>query len=411
MGRPLIFEKPPGVRDYLPEDINRKQTAEQKIADCFAQWGYQQVATPALEYYDTIGDCSSINNHRLYKLLDSTGRTLVLRPDMTTPIARMVASMFREKPLPLRLCYNAAIYRMQGKNTGKDSEFFQSGVELIGSAQPYADAEVIALAAQAMRATGLQNFKIAVGNAAFLESLLGELVADSHIEQLKSILIRQDYVGWQDYVRLINDQDLKQKQSCTRTDLLSLPSLQGGRETIERARNLTTSTQGLEALRDLEQMWDILEDYQVAEHLHVDFSLLRGQDYYTGMIFEVYAPPVGFPICGGGRYDQLIADFGRPAPAVGFGIWIERLLDATPYEKQASDVYAFVFDENDRLELQLVVEKAIQWRKHNYNVEIIGTNDTDIQNCIETHRKNSRYVEVWSYAKWSMEGVPTCQKN
>lgn len=394
MAKPLVFEKPLGVRDYLPYEVRWKKEVERRISSCMEHWGYQEVITPALEYYDTIGGCSNILQNRLYKLIDRNGKTLVLRPDMTTPIARVVASLLKDEPLPLRLCYNTSIYRMQEKDAGKDAEFFQSGVELIGSEQPYADAEMIALAAECLRSAGLDTFKIAIGETAFLESFLYEK-APEYVQELKQLLIKQDYVGWKDYVMSLEIET--EQKNC----LLSLPKLQGGREVIHKAKEMVYDNKGLQALIYLDQVWDILETYQVTQYMHIDFTTLRGQNYYTGMIFEVYAPPVGFPICGGGRYNDLIAEFGRNAPAVGFGIWVERLMEALQIETPISDTYLFIFDQDSIQELTAVIKQGKLWRELGYKVEVIGVKKEQIPSCIQERKPNPVYVQVWDYPQWS----------
>ncbi|OEH86808.1 ATP phosphoribosyltransferase regulatory subunit [Desulfuribacillus stibiiarsenatis] len=396
MAKPLVFEKPFGVRDYLPSEVQWKKEVERRISSCMERWGYKEIITPALEYLDTVGDSSNILQNRLYKLIDRNGKTLVLRPDMTTPIARVAASLLKDEPLPLRLCYNATIYRMQEKEAGRDTEFFQSGVELIGIEQPYADAEVIALAAESLIAAGLYDFKIAIGETTFLQSLLSEK-APQHLEELKSLLLKQDYVGWKTFVETI-DLDESSKE-CLR----ALPRLQGGREMIAKAKGMVQDAKGLEALDHLEAVWSILEQYGVAQYVHIDFTTLRGQNYYTGMIFEVYTPSVGFPICGGGRYDDLLHEFGRKAPAVGFGMWLERLIDALNMETNAADTYLFIFDHENVKESQAVIEQAKRWRNVGCKVEIIGVAKEQSNACVIERQATKKYREVWTYDMWASQ--------
>jgi len=396
MVKPLVFEKPLGVKDYLPNEVRWKKEVEHRISSCMERWGYQEIITPALEYYDTIGGSSNILQHRLYKLIDRDGKTLVLRPDMTTPIARVVASLLKDAPLPLRLCYNASIYRMQEQEAGKDAEFFQSGIELIGSDQPYADAEVVALAAESLLAAGLSDFKIAIGETAFLESFLEEK-AGAYTDELKQLLIRQDYVGWKEFVQTlpINDDN----KDC----LLTLPKLQGNRDVIRRAKTMVSNDTAIDALSYLEKVLDILEQYDISKYIHIDFTTLRGHNYYTGMIFEVYATPVGFPICGGGRYNDLISEFGRNAPAVGFGIWIERLIEALQTEQLTADTYLFVFDDQDPEQLKSVIQCASSCRKSGNKVEVIGVTAEQVQTCIEQRKQDKRYIAVLGFEEWSKQ--------
>lgn len=392
MEKPLIFEKPLGVKDYLPDEVSWKKEIERRISTCMERWGYREIITPALEYYDTIGGKCNLPQQKLYKLIDRDGKTLVLRPDMTTPIARVVASLLKDEPLPLRLCYNTSIYRMQESNTGKYAEFFQSGIELIGCEQPFADAEVIVLAIESLKAAGLERFKVAIGETTFLESFLCEM-APTYTEALKDLLIKQDFVGWKEYITSL---PLEERQ---RDALLQLPKLQGGKSVIFQAKALTQSPVAIQALQYLEEIWSFLEYYGAEEYVHVDFTTLRGQDYYTGMIFEIYAASVGFPICGGGRYDNLIGEFGRQAPAVGFGIWLERLIEALHVEYPAPKTYLFIYACRVGEQAKQVIEKAKIWRAAGHNVEIIGIGD-NMEDVIAQRRESGLYADIWLYEQW-----------
>ncbi len=391
--KPLVFEKPLGVRDYLPDQVRWKKEVERRISESMELWGYREIITPALEYYDTVGDSSNIMQNRLYKLVDHNGKTLVLRPDMTTPIARVVSSLLKENPLPMRLCYNTSIYRMQEKDTGKNAEFFQSGVELIGSDQPYADAEIIVLAVEALKAAGLRQFKVAIGETAFLESLLHEK-ASRYSDQLKKLLIKQDFAGWREFV---NGLPLaEQDKAC----LLTLPKLQGSKEVISQAETLTDDPKAIKALRYLQEIWDILEQHQVSQYVHIDFTTLRGQNYYTGMIFEIYAASIGYPICGGGRYDDLIAEFGRKAPAVGFGIWLERLIEALQVGILTPEIYLFLFDQEDQTEVHDVIKRAKIWREKGNKVEILGCPADQLERIAAERKNDCQYLQIWTSEQW-----------
>lgn len=394
MVKPLVFEKPLGVRDYLPDEVRWKKEVEKRINGQMEAWGYQELITPALEYYDTVGDSTINLEQRLYKLIDRDGKTLVLRPDMTAPIARVVASLLQDEKLPLRLSYNAPIYRMQDQEAGKNAEFFQSGVELIGASEPYADAEIIALAAEALMAAGLEKFKIAIGETAFLQAFLEEN-APGHVDELKAILIKQDYVGWQSYIR---DLDISPE---AKEKLFSLPKLQGSPDLISEAKDLVCQSQAQTALSHLEEVLAILDQYGLLSYIHLDFTMLRGHDYYTGMIFEVYAPPVGFPICGGGRYNDLLAEFGRQAPAVGFGIWQERLIEALDRTELVADTYLLLFARDREDELESAIRFARKWRKSGHKLAMIGLVQDDIARELKEYEDSGKYIEVLDYMAWT----------
>jgi ATP phosphoribosyltransferase involved in histidine biosynthesis len=172
MAKPRGFEKPAGVKDYLPHVVAKLRHIEQQVLDCMKRWGYEQIMTPTMEYYDTVGVASATSDSKLFKLLNNRGTTLVLRSDMTAPIARVAASLLKDAPLPLRLSYHANVFRAIEEEAGREAEFFQTGVELIGDPTPEADAEVVALAIASLQAAGVSRFKIAVGHVGFLNGLL-----------------------------------------------------------------------------------------------------------------------------------------------------------------------------------------------------------------------------------------------
>ena len=200
MSKPKGFEKPSGVRDYLPYAVEKLRAIERSVLDCMAAWGYRQIMTPTMEYYETVGVASSTSDHKLFKLLNNRGTSMVLRSDMTAPIARVVSSLLREEPLPLRLSYHANVFRAIEEEAGREAEFFQTGVELVGDDSPEADAEVVALAVASLQAAGVTSFKIALGHVGFLNGLLEDAVPgrEDIREALKEGLLHRDYVGYRE---------------------------------------------------------------------------------------------------------------------------------------------------------------------------------------------------------------------
>lgn len=323
MSKPKGFEKPAGVRDYLPFAVDKLRAIERRVLDCMAGWGYRQIMTPTMEYYDTVGVASSTSDQKLFKLLNNRGTTMVLRSDMTAPIARVVASLLKEEPLPLRLSYHANVFRAIEEEAGREAEFFQTGVELVGDDSPDADAEVVALAVASLQAAGVKSFKIAVGHVGFLNGLLEEAVPDREDiqEALKAGLLHRDYVGYRETLAQLS---LSAEQ---RDELEGILRLRGGKEICGQALELSGNPLAQTSIRHLCQVWEALEDFGVAEHVMIDLTMIGDFSYYTGMTFEGYAAELGFPVCSGGRYDNLLQQFGRPAPATGFSLKTNRILD------------------------------------------------------------------------------------
>ncbi|UOF91344.1 ATP phosphoribosyltransferase regulatory subunit [Fodinisporobacter ferrooxydans] len=320
---PVFFEKPQGVRDYLPRIAAKKRQLESDILQNYAKWGYEEVITPTLEYMDIFQNGSlRSSDERVFKFFERSGRTIVLRPDMTAPIARVVSSLLKDQPLPIRLSYQGSLFRIQELAAGRDAEFTQAGVELVGDDTADADAEVIALAVNTLKSIGITGFKLAIGNVKFLQAIFREKVQDAATRaQLQTALEDKNYVAYEQIVQAsIASQD-------DRSTLLEIVRLRGGIDAIEMARNLTEDPKARQALDNLQDVWNLLGAYRVQEAVAIDLSVLLAQHYYTGVVFEGYAPKIGFPVCGGGRYDELYTKFGRHLPATGFMIGVDRILD------------------------------------------------------------------------------------
>jgi ATP phosphoribosyltransferase regulatory subunit len=331
VSKPKVFEKPTGLKDYLPGAVTKLRNIEYRVLECMDKWGYSQIMTPTLEFYDTVGVASSTLDRKLFKLLDQNGRTLVLRSDMTAPIARVVASLLKEQPFPLRLSYHANVFRAFESEAGRESEFFQTGVELVGDGSSEADAEVIALAIAALQSAGVKSFKIAVGHVGFLNGLLHEILGNRMDEQtaLKECLLNRDYVGYRQLLKKLGLEEGKQQE------LEGILRLRGGEEICAQAKLVTQNHLAQQSIQHLCEIYDALKAYGISEHVLIDLTMIGNFSYYTGMTFEGYAADLGFPVCSGGRYDNLLTQFGRPAPATGFALKTTRIMEVT--DKEAAE--------------------------------------------------------------------------
>ncbi|AXF56278.1 ATP phosphoribosyltransferase regulatory subunit [Salicibibacter kimchii] len=320
---PLMFEKPLGMIDTLPALYERAREVRHHIERETETWGYRPIQTPSLEYYDTIGEASAIRDEQLFKLLDREGKTLVLRPDMTAPIARVISSGMKEEPLPLRLSYCNALFRAQQHEGGRRAEFEQFGVELVGDDSMNADGEVLALLTSGLRASGLSSFRLAVGHIKYMNALFEEIVEDeAMIDELRRYLYEKNFVGYRQFIDQLKITDDEKDR------LRQLQTLRGGPEILEKAKTIAHSRQAHKAINEIEDLWGILQDLGVQDVVQVDLNIVGQIDYYTGIVFEGYGGSLGFPLASGGRYDELLGKFGRPASATGFGIRLDRLLEA-----------------------------------------------------------------------------------
>jgi ATP phosphoribosyltransferase regulatory subunit len=312
-----------GTRDFLPHEAKRKRVLENRLTALFAKWDYDEVITPTFEYWETVAVASENSSYdqNMFKFFDQTNRLLVLRPEMTTPMARVAATRLHETDRPLRLSYIANVFRQEEYQAGRQCEFNQAGVELMGVPGSVADAEVIALAVEAMAACGLKDFQISLGHMQFISGLM----AESHLsvkqrQEIKKLLMSRDLVALKEVVALSGLAEEVQQV------LLELPLLHGREELLAKARNYAHNAVSRQALDELAQLFKLLKSYGVSEYVEFDLGMIRDFDYYTGVVFEGYTPGLGFPICGGGRYDKLLASFGADSPATGFALGMERVL-------------------------------------------------------------------------------------
>jgi ATP phosphoribosyltransferase regulatory subunit len=299
----------------LPDEMRELRAITERLRGAFEASGYGEVWTPAVEYEDVlrIGDGRAAAG--AYRMFDERGRVLALRSDMTVPIARLVATRYPDVEEPLRLCYFAHAYRAVERGTGHQREFLQSGIELIGAPGADADAEVIALTLAALDAAGLARHRVGLGDGALYATLLDTLgIADDRREPLLGALARRDLASLELRVAELG------LASDARDLLVRLPELRGGPEVLDRAEGPAGA-----ALDGLRELHAALEARGVADRVILDLGLVRDLGYYTGAVFEVYDPAVGFALGGGGRYDELIGRFGRSRPACGAALDVQRV--------------------------------------------------------------------------------------
>lgn len=332
---------PTGLRDWTPEELAALRALEGRLRRIFEAWGYREVATPVLEYLDTwTRGMGSSSPAALFVVVDRTGELLALRPEMTVPVARFVATRWTGKVA--RLYYVASVFRGDA-GRGGNREFLQAGVERVGDGGVDADAEVVALAVEALRAAGVAGARVGLGHASFLRALLdGAGLDEEDRRAAQAALYRKDFVTLSSLLEGVSPD--------IRRTLLDLPSLRGP-GALERARALGVAGA---AVDDLSRVLEALEPYGVGEGVEVDLGVIRDFDYYTGVVLEAYAPGSGAPLLGGGRYDQLLERFGSARPAVGFAVDVERLLAASHRVPAPPRVLEVVYEPPAR-------EQALRW--------------------------------------------------
>lgn len=323
---------PHGVADLYFEDAANKSRLEAKLRESFGVWGYSEVIPPTFEYYEALAsEISPQVREEIYRFADRDGRMLALRADPTIPIARLVGTKLQDRPLPLRLFYVANVFRYEEPKASLRREFTQAGVELIGAGSPQADAEVVALAVSVLRDVGLKDFRVRLGAMDFVAALLDELgLSVSQSESIRGALERKNVQGLSELLETAT------VSPELRNALAALPQLSGDVEVLIRAeRDCAINESARESIGRLREMWSFLDALGCAEAVTLDLAMVRGMAYYTGIVFEAFARGVGFAIMSGGRYDNLLAHFGRDLPALGFAIGVERGLAALAVQGSA----------------------------------------------------------------------------
>ncbi|MBQ9258213.1 MAG: ATP phosphoribosyltransferase regulatory subunit [Acidaminococcaceae bacterium] len=323
-----ILQVPYGTRDVLPGEAAARRQMEDRICSLFARWGYDEVATPTFEYLDTFAG-SGQADEGAFKFFDRKGSILMLRTDMTTPIARMVSTRMRKDTGVKRLSYRAQLFRYEEAQAGRQCEFTQCGIEMMGASGAPADAEVIALAVHTLLEAGLKNFYITLGQMEFINGLIeAAALTDEQAKEIKHCLIKRNAAGLE---LAVESAKIPEQLANIFKDLLFL---HGGVELLNDMQQRVLSRRCWNALENLREIYELAKAYDVAQYLSFDLGLTRSLDYYTGMLFEGYAAGMGYSLIGGGRYDNMMQRFGKPCPATGFALGIDRI--ALTLQRQGS---------------------------------------------------------------------------
>jgi ATP phosphoribosyltransferase regulatory subunit len=305
---------PSGTRDVLPDEMRELRAITERLRGVFERAGYGEVYTPALEYEGTLARGDLAGARPAYRMFDEHGNVLVLRSDMTVPIARLVATRYPTVEPPLRFSYFAHAYRGVRPQRGQAREFLQAGVELIGAPAPEGTAETLTVLCEALDAVGLESYRIGLGDASLYPTVLDAFgVAPEQRERILTKLVSGDFVG------LERELDADRLEPGAEELLLRVPRTRGGPEVLEGLSGpLEDAVAGMRGVHQLLPP-------EIAKRIILDLGLVRSLGYYTGAVFQVYDPAHGVPIGSGGRYDELLGRFGRALPAVGFALNTERL--------------------------------------------------------------------------------------
>ncbi len=314
---------PPGVRDIFGAPARQFTTLRATLLRLLDCWGYHEVYPPTFEYFETVMRAfESDFAAEIYRVVDPDGHLLALRPDLTVPIARLVAVKLFDQPTPHRMSYVAPVFRFTRGNGSQSRQIWQGGWELIGDGSAMADAEVIALLIAAIEAAGLTEFQVNLGHMGFIRATLAEtgLAPDQRETVLRAIDRKNRHV-------LLQTLDESTVTPAIRAVFAALPDLWGGVEVLDAALTLAPNDDARSAIERLREVYQLLQGYGVSERITLDLGEVRAMDYYTGVTFELFAKGSGYKVASGGRYDNLLARFGVDLPAVGAMIELEPLMN------------------------------------------------------------------------------------
>lgn len=383
------FEKPLGMRDSFPLINEKKEKVRDFGRRFFQSRGFDFIKTPTVEYYETIGKASAIPDASLFKLVDRQGETLVLRPDMTTPIVRVATSKLLKEQIPLRLAYFANVFRAQEHEGGRPAEFEQMGVELIGDGSVYADAEMIITASEFVQELGIDTYRLTVGHAGLLQSILTQLTqSDEQVKELRKLLVEKNMVGFEEAVRTFG---LSTEDEQRFIEFIGQAS---NVQTIQQLRQFINETNDAQVtmFSYLSDLSSILENAGLSNMITYDLTLTSEMSYYTGMLFEVFASGSGFAIGNGGRYDGLLQAFNSDVGATGFGLRVDRLLEVMTTTAERESHTLIFFDSANYLQAVVDAEKL-----RNQGIR------TTIQ-YMESVEDQHAFQSNFTYVVWLIEG-------
>ena len=362
-----IFHTPEGVRDIYCQECSRKRRLQEKLHHVFHQYGFEDIETPTFEYFEVFSkEVGTIPSRDLYKFFDREGNTLVLRPDFTPSVSRACATYFNPEKEVVSLCYTGNTFINNSSFRGRLKETTQMGVERMGDDSPEADAEILAMTVECLLTAGLTEFQVSVGQVDYYKAIFAQTgMSQEEEEELRELISQKNYFGVEELVK-----SKKMDKSLAKV-LSQLPQMFGSAEVLEKAKALTDNPQALKAVARLEEIYELLKVYGYEKYITFDFAMLSKYHYYTGIIFQAYTYGTGEPLIKGGRYNQLMKHFGKPAASIGFAIVVDNLLMALSRQKlemeDPDDVTVITYRKENRIQ---AIKEAKELRAQGKNVAL-----------------------------------------
>ena len=362
-----IFHTPEGVRDIYSQECSRKHRLQEKLHHVFHQYGFEDIETPTFEYFEVFSkEVGTIPSRELYKFFDREGNTLVLRPDFTPSVSRACATYFNPEKEVVNLCYTGNTFINNSSFRGRLKETTQMGVERIGDDSAEADAEILAMTVECLLASGLTEFQVSVGQVDYYKAIFAQTgMSQEEEEELRELISQKNYFGVEELVK-------SKKMSEDLAKVLSqLPQMFGSVEILKKAKMLTDNPHALKAVSRLEEIYELLKIYGYEKYITFDFAMLSKYHYYTGIIFQAYTYGTGDALVKGGRYNQLMKHFGKPAASIGFAIVVDNLLMALSRQKieteEEEKVTVITYHKENRIQ---AIQKARELRAQGKNVAL-----------------------------------------
>ena len=352
------------MRDFTVDECKRRNKIIETITERFSKWGYSEVSTPIVEYYKTFNHkTQDLKEEEMYKFFDSRGRILVLRPDMTVPVARLVNTKLKDMKLPLKLFYNAEVFRVHESFEGKRNEYLDCGIELIGASGEKTDLEVLVTALEVLKALDTKKeFKLEIGNVNILKSALKDMnLSIDNQNKVIELINKKSLTSLREY---LDDIEIRKEY---KEFLNKFPWLFGGYEMIKKAKGSAFNEDMKKNIEYLENLYLNLQKLGYEKYLSVDISMVPRVNYYSGIIFKGYVKEIGSTVIRGGRYDNLLESFGKSIPAIGFSVDVNLLIDSCDYEEKVNSEKIILSKDNYLEELR----KAINKTRNGEKIEII----------------------------------------
>jgi ATP phosphoribosyltransferase regulatory subunit len=358
---------PEGTRDLILDECIIKRALEREIDEIFKKWGYKEVITPTLEFYETFNyNSQTLREEDMYKFFDNRGRILVLRPDMTIPIARVIETKLKDVNLPIKLRYTSNVFRVHESLGGKRNEYTDCGVEFVGLEDKKSDLEVLVLALEALKKLGLNDFKLEIGNIGFFNGAFKNLDIDQeNREYIAQFIEDKNLKSLEDY---LSDLDIKEEY---KKFFNKLPWMFGDKQILDEAKKLALNEDIKQNLEYLEELYLQLQELGYGENVTFDLGMVPRLNYYTGIIFRGYAEGVGNTVLRGGRYDKLIKSSNSYVPAIGFSIDVNSVISNVNINEilnKDENVYKIYYSEKNRIE---AIKKGEELRNQGYIADLL----------------------------------------